>query len=52
MAYPTGGLVDFLKPSLTGTLITLPKINPSGDKVDFDDLEIKLTQSAHGDNAF
>ena len=52
LAYPVGGLVDYLKPNLTGTLITLSKIDPTGDPVNFDDLEIKITQSAHPDNDF
>ena len=52
MAYPTGGLLDFLKPSLSGTLITLHKINPDGETINFDDLEIKVTQQNNSDNAF
>ena len=37
LGYPIGGLVDFLKPNLTGTLITLAKIDPQGDTINFDD---------------
>jgi hypothetical protein len=44
ITYPLGGLVDFLKPSLSGTLITLAKIDPNGETINFDDLTIKLTQ--------
>ena len=43
ITYPKGGLMDFMKPGLSGTLITLAKINPDGETVNFDDLEIKLT---------
>ena len=37
-SYPKGGLMDFMKPGLSGTLITLAKINPDGETVNFDDL--------------
>ena len=42
LSYPVGGVVDYLKPGLTGSLMTLAKVDPDGDPVHFDDLEIKV----------
>lgn len=52
LSYPTGGLVDFLKPGQTGTLVTLAKINPLGGPANMENLQIEVIHSVHGDNAF
>ena len=52
LSFPSGGLVDYLKPSQTGTLMTLAKVNPIGDPVNIENLLIKVTQCSHSDNDF
>lgn len=52
LRYPSGSVLDFLKPAQTGTLMTLAKTNPIGDPVNIENLQIKVTQSTYADNDF
>lgn len=38
LSFPVGSMVDYLKPSMTATLMTLAKVNPIGDPVNIDNL--------------
>lgn len=52
LSYPTGGLVDYLKPGQTGTLMTLAKTNPLGEPTNMDNLRIEVKTSTHADHDF
>lgn len=52
LSYPTGGLVDYLKPGQTGTLMTLAKTNPLGEPTNMGNLRIEVKTSTHADHDF
>lgn len=51
LSYPKGGVVDYLKPTQAGTVITLAKIR-ANDPSNFENLRIKVTHSVHSDTSF